>query len=288
MKIAYFGEPGSYTYQAAKVYFRAHPKLSTGQELIPCAFISEVFREAKEGRCQYGVVPVENFKGSHVVETFDELGKIAFENNASRKPIIHIYAELELPIKHRIVGIQGTTLSQIKNIHSYHQALTQCEGFIRARGLKPIQSGDTGASARKIAEMNSKIDAAISSDEAARIHGLKILQRRVTSGPNQTRFYVLSERESAETPDTTAILVGVRHTAGAFNAATTSLSRYNINMLDLLKRPAPQRTKWQEVDFHIECQAGLHEERMQKALAMLRGRVDYVKVVGSYRKSTLK
>jgi prephenate dehydratase len=290
IRVAYFGEvPGSYTYQAAKVYFRAHPEIVAGheQELVPCTFISEVFRKTKEGECQYGVVPVENFKGSHVVETFDELSKIAFKNGTATVPTIHIFAELELPISHRVVGIQTTTLNQIKNIHSYHQALAQCESFIRARGLKPIQSGDTGVSAKKIAEMNSKTDAAISSDLAAKLYGLKVLQRKVTSGPNKTRFYVLSKNESTETPDTTAILVGVRHTAGALNAATSYLSKYNINMLDLLKRPAPRRTKWHEVDFHIECQAGLHEERMQKALAMLRGHVDYVKVVGSYKKSVM-
>ena len=68
--------------------------------------------------------------------------------------------------------VPGTSLDDVKTVHSHVHALGQCRKVIRELGLKPVISGDTAGAAREVAEAADPTQAAISPPLAAEIYGL--------------------------------------------------------------------------------------------------------------------
>ena len=69
-----------------------------------------------------------------------------------RHPPLHIVAEHFLPIHFQLMVLPGTSVAQIRTVHSHVHALGQCRKIIRRLGVRPIVAGDTVGAAREVAE----------------------------------------------------------------------------------------------------------------------------------------
>ena len=76
---------------------------------------------------------------------------------------MNIYAEHFFPINHNLLGIKGSKLSEIKDVYSHAQALSQSSSFIKKNKLIENVRADTAGSAKYVSEANDKTKAAIAS-----------------------------------------------------------------------------------------------------------------------------
>src|SRR5437763_477244 len=91
----------------------------------------------------------------------------------------------------------------IRQALSHPQALAQTAGFLRARGLEPVPSGDTAGSARLIREGDLHGKAAVAGRRAAEFYGLRILAENIEDNPhNYTKFLVLARNDTPTGPGT--------------------------------------------------------------------------------------
>ena len=113
--VACQGVEGAYAQLACVKLFR-HPDIS---------FFSSfdgVFSAIENGRCAYGVIPVENSTAGSVNAVYDLMMKHNFR----------IVRSLRLKVDHNLLVKPGTRLSDIKEIYSHQQAISQCSSFLRS------------------------------------------------------------------------------------------------------------------------------------------------------------
>ena len=151
LRIAFQGEPGAYSEQAA---LELYPQ----GETWPRPSFDDVFAAVTERACDYGVVPVENSLAGSIHRNYDLL----------LQHDLHIVGEHNLRVSHCLIAHPGARIEEIKRIYSHPQALAQCEHSLRALGgVEVIASHDTAGSVRLIAERGERDAAAIASARAA-------------------------------------------------------------------------------------------------------------------------
>ena len=69
---------------------------------------------------------------------------------------LNIYAEHFLKIEHNLLGQPGSSVSDIKNVFSHAQALSQCSNFIKKNNLVENIRADTAGSAKTISKIRLK------------------------------------------------------------------------------------------------------------------------------------
>ena len=127
----------------------------------PATDLPQVFADVHSGRCELGVVPLENSLQGTVGVSFDLFLKYD----------VHIQAELFSPISHCLLS-HAASLAEITTVYSHPQPLAQCGGWLRSHlpqaGLIPVES--TAAAAR-MAAANPQ-SAAIGNGKLADMAGL--------------------------------------------------------------------------------------------------------------------
>ena len=89
---------------------------------------------------------------------------------------------------------QEAALKDIKYVRSHAQAIGQCQNIIKKNNFKSIISADTAGSAKDLKENKDKSIAAIASELAAKIYGLKILEKNIEDETgNVTRFLIMGK-----------------------------------------------------------------------------------------------
>jgi prephenate dehydratase len=151
---------------------------------------------------------------------------------------LHIVGEWFLPIRHQLMALKGTKLSDIKTVESHVHALGQCRRIIRKLGVKPIVAADTAGSARDVSERGDKSVAAIASRLAAKIYGLEILAEDVEDEThNTTRFVVLARdpnwAKQGSGPLVTSFVFRVRNLPAALYKALGGFATNGVNMTKL-------------------------------------------------------
>ncbi len=175
-RIAFQGEPGAYGEEALRALHGADV------EAVPCLTFRAVFEAVAEGRVHGGVVPVESSLGGPVAETVDLL----LEHD------VPATGELSLRIRHCLLAPPGLSLDDVQQALSHPQALAQCAGYLRRRGISPLPEANTAIAARKVAEEKPPHTAAIASRMSADLYGLAVLEEGVEDSPdNFTRFIAL-------------------------------------------------------------------------------------------------
>ena len=266
MRVAFQGERGAYSEKAVYEFF--------GRKVTaePCRSFSEVFDKVEKGELKFGVVPIENSTEGSVSETYD----LFLTHN------LKVCGEKVLRIDHCLVGNANTELVSVRTIYSHPQALAQCRSFLERLNCDSIPVYDTAGSVKIIKERNLNNAAAIASESAAELYGMKILAREIADNPNNyTRFFVLSKCDSPPTGrDKTSIIFSVRHTPGSLYTALEVLARRSINMTKIESRPTRQ-TPW-EYNFYLDFEGHRTEERCREALRELAQKTLFIRILGSY------
>ncbi|MGH7789353.1 MAG: prephenate dehydratase [Candidatus Binatia bacterium] len=266
LRIAYMGPAGTYSQQAAAEQF------GSGAALRPYASIDAVFDEVERGRAEYGVVPVENSTEGVVAQTLDRF---------ISSPLA-IKAEVLLRIDHCLMA-RDADPRHVRRIVSHPQSLAQCRGWLGQHfaGV-PVEEMASNAAAAAYAARHPGA-AAIAGRRAAERYKLKVVAESIQDLPNNvTRFLVISNdvRGKSTGDDKTSILFAVPHESGALFKVLASFAQQRINLSTIESRPLKGRA-WEYV-FFIDLSGHADEPRMAKALAALRRRALFVKVLGSY------
>jgi chorismate mutase/prephenate dehydratase len=149
---------------------------------------------------------------------------------------------------------------------------------------------DTASAARKVRDEQDLSQAAIASEEAARIYDLKVLKRDIANQKeNYTRFVVVGRTPlqiDPRIPCKTSILFATRHEEGTLMRCLNVLAQHHINLTKLESRPRPH-TPW-EYQFYVDFEGNVAEPRVQQAMQALAGETSYLKLFGSYPARTTR
>ena len=268
--VAFQGEVGAYSEQAVLLFFG--PKASVD----PCKSLRGVFEMIENGKNEFGVVPVENSLEGSVNETYDLLLDSS----------LRVSGEINLRVVHCLVGSPKTQLSDIKVVYSHPQALAQCRRFLESLNCEVVSTYDTAGSVKMIREKGLVDSAAIASEKAAEVYGMKVLKKAIEDSPNNyTRFFVLSRDDSPPSGrDKTSIVFSVKHLPGALFNALQEFAVRSINLTKIESRPTRQNP-W-EYNFYLDFEGHREETACKEALEGLRRKSIFVKVLGSYPKAS--
>ncbi|MBQ8398768.1 MAG: chorismate mutase, partial [Clostridia bacterium] len=155
-KVACQGVEGAYSGQACERLF-ALPEISYYKDF------EGVFKAIEEGKCRYGVLPIENSTAGSVNAVYDLMIKYNFR----------IVRSLRLKVDHCLLARKGVKPSQIREVCSHEQAINQCAGFLRSLGnVKITVCPNTAVAAQMVANSGRDDIAALSSASCASLYGL--------------------------------------------------------------------------------------------------------------------
>ena len=107
---------------------------------------------------------------------------------------LNIYSEYFQKIEHNLLALPGAKISEIKDVYSHGQALSQCSNFIKENNLIEHVRADTAGSAEMISKNKDKTKAAIASSLSAKTYNLEIIKKNIENEKgNLTRFLVMGK-----------------------------------------------------------------------------------------------
>lgn len=263
--VAYLGPQGSFSEQAAIEQF--------GQsiEKLRCDSFDEVFRAVEAGQANVGMIPVENSTEGAVNRSLDLL------LNSPLK----VLGERSLSIHHCLMTQSGT-MDGVTRVMAHPQALAQCQGWL-SRHFPAVtrDAASSNAEAARIASEDPTV-AAIAGSIAAQAWGLQVAASGIQDDPqNRTRFLAVGTIEpTASGHDKTSLILAVPNRPGAVHDILSPLADNGVSMSRLESRPA--RTGQWEYYFYVDIIGHCDEAPVARALAALKERAAFFKVLGSY------
>jgi prephenate dehydratase len=221
-KIAFQGEPGANSHEAALDYYPDY-------EPMACATFEDAFEAIRNGAAALGMIPVENSIAGRVTDVHHLLPDSG----------LFIIGERFKPIRFHLMANPGVVLDQVRTVTSMSIALGQCRKTLRELGVKTESAGDTAGAAKALAEHPDPTRAAIAPALAAEIYGLEILKRDVEDERhNTTRFLVMTAerrppRPPADAPCVTSFVFRVRNLPAALYKALGGFATNGVNMTKL-------------------------------------------------------
>lgn len=237
--------------------------------------VPDIFDEVERGRADYGVVPIENSTEGVVNLTLD-----MFIDSP-----LQICSEVMLAISQCLLS-REQRLEDIRVVYSHPQPIAQCYNWI-AKNLSHADIKETFSTA--IAAQTAKTEpasAAIASEFAAVTHEVPILRRRIEdNAQNYTRFWVIGTRSPGRTGnDKTSVMFSIKDGVGALHDILRPFSTYGINMTKIESRPF-RKKPWEYI-FFIDIEGHQEDGHVKAALAELAASAQFLKVLGSYPRSS--
>lgn len=263
--VAYLGPPGTFSEEAVVKHF------GSSVHGVPCGSIDETFHAVESGAAAYGVVPVENSTEGAVGRTNDLL---------FLKPAT-ICGEVMLPVHQCLMNRSGRSEGFTK-IYSHSQSLAQCRGWLNAHYQKVERVAVvSNAEAARLASLDDTA-AAVAGRLAAQRYGLQIVAANIEDEQrNTTRFFVIGKQSAGRTGrDRTSLVTSTQNRPGAVHELLLPLARHQVSMSRFESRPA--RSGLWEYLFFIDVEGHVEDANVAQALAEMREKATFVKVLGSY------
>lgn len=267
VRVVYQGVEGAYSHAATLQYF------GTDINCYHVVTFEDAMKEVESGRADYAVLPIENSSAGAVIDNYDLLMKY---NN-------YIVAETFLTVDHALLGLQDSRPEDIRTVFSHPQALMQCSEFLNAnRNWKQISVENTAAAAKKIIEEGDPTQAAVASETAARLYGLKVLNSSINHNKsNTTRFIILSnKRIYREEAQKISISFELPHKSGTLYNMLSNMIYNGVSMIMIESRPILGRN-W-EYRFFVDMEGNLSECSIQNALKGILEEGRNMRVLGNY------
>ena len=267
IRVAYLGPQGTFSEQAVRQHF------GQGVTAEPAATIDEAFRSAESGATQFAVAPAENSTDGAVGRTLDLLLTTP----------LRICGEIDLRVKQNLLS-RMKSMKQIRKIYSHAQSLAQCNGWLGQHLPKAerIPVGSNAEAARRAAK--EKGAAAIAGENAAALYKLNVMASGIEDDPNNTtRFLVLGNVDAAPTgKDRTSLVMSAENKPGSVHALLSPIAANGVSMSRIESRPAKARSARWEYVFFIDLEGHQNDARVAAAIAELKRRAPFLKVLGSY------
>jgi len=264
-KVAYLGPRATFTHMACM------QKFGSSAQYIPVHSIKEVFSEVERGRANFGVVPIENTTEGVVNHTLD----MFIDSN------LLIYGEVLQEVSHHLLSKSGAA-EEVKKISSHPHAIAQCRNWLENHMPHvPVSEVASTARAAELCLDDPSI-AAIASQLAAELYGLKVIKSRIEDNLNNfTRFLVLSPKAPERTgKDKTSLMLSIKDKVGALYDLLRPFASHGLSMTKIESRPS-RRKAWEYI-FFVDIEGHIEEDRVKKAVEDITGRCLFMKVLGSY------
>ena len=253
-KIYFQGTFGAYSHLAALSIFK-------DAEIIPCKTFDECFLKASKDDNSKIIIPESN----------RITGNIGIEYLIF-KYRLNIYSEYFQKIEHNLLGLPGTKISDIKDVYSHGQALSQCSKFIKSNSLIEHVSADTAGSAEMVSKTRDKTKAAIASSLSAKTYNLEIIKKNIENEKgNLTRFLIMgkniSQPEFGNKKYITSFLFKLKSKPAALYQ---SLGGFAINGVNLTKLQSyPEKNTFDSFFFLCDLDGHIEDTKVQKSLEEL-------------------
>jgi prephenate dehydratase len=287
VKVAFLGPEGTFSEEAL---FAAFDR--AGIEPVPLPTIFDCVVAVQERHTERAFVPIENSLEGSVSATLDTL---VFETDA-----VKIVGEVVHPIQHSLVARRALALEAIERVVSHPQASAQCARFLRDRlPQAEVVAAPSTADAVKLVAASESPWAALGTRLSAELYDCEVLLEGVEDHPeNETRFVLLenrdarpSERSRSREPDerlgdrpplfkTSVVFWGLPDAPGALLEVLREFAERNINLSKIESRPLKQGLG--RYIFFADLEGSTSDEAIAAALSAVEGRVDTLRVLGSY------
>ena len=272
-KIYFQGTFGAYSHLAA---LSIDPKA----QIIPCKTFDECFLKASKDPESKIIIPESNrITGNIGIEY------LIFEYR------LNIYSEYFQEIEHNLLGLPGTKVSEIKDVYSHGQALSQCSSFIKSHDLIEHVRADTAGSAQMISNIKDKSKAAIASSLSAKTYNLEVIQKNIENEKgNLTRFLVMgkniSQPEMKDKKYITSFLFKLKSKPAALYQ---SLAGFAINSVNLTKLQSyPEKNSFDSFFFLCDLDGHIENPNVQKSLEELGLHCEDFHVLGVFEADKLR
>ena len=255
MKKIYFqGTFGAYSHLAAS-------EIDPKAEIIPCKTFDECFLKASSDKSSRMIVPESN----------RITGNIGIEYLIF-KYRLNIYSEHFQKIEHNLLGQPESELSDIKDVFSHSQGLSQCSNFIKKNNFAEHIRADTAGSAEAISKNKIKSEAAIASSLSAKIYNLKILAPNIENeNGNTTRFLMMGKEVFQPNFEKKKYITSFLFKLKSKPAALyQSLGGFAINGVNLTKLQSyPEQNSFETYFFLCDLDGHIEDPKVQKSLEEL-------------------
>ena len=273
MKIVYQGIAGSYSESCAKYMF---PDIET----IPCKTFDECFEKAHKDSNIRAIIPESN----------KTTGNIGIEYLIF-KFRLNIYAEHFFKISHNLLGLNESKISDIKDVYSHAQALSQSSKFIKKNKFAEHVRADTAGSAKFVSEIKDKTKAAISSSLSAEIYNMKILAKNIQDNKeNFTRFLLMgkdiSQPENKNKSYITSFLFKLKSKPAALYSALQGMAINGVNMIKL--QSFPEKNSFSSYFFLCEVEGHIDDQKIRNSLEDLNYHCEDMSVLGVFEADKLR
>ncbi len=267
VRVVYQGVEGAYTHEAALKYF------GTDVDIYHVESWEDAMKEVEAGTADYAVLPIENSSAGAVTHNYDLLIKY---NN-------YIVAETFLPVDHALLGLSEAEEGDIQTVFSHPQALMQCSEFLNAnRNWRQISVENTAVAAKKVFEDGDPSQAAVASEIAGSIYGLKVLKSSINHNKNNTTRFIILSKEPIYREDAGKISISFElpHKSGSLYNMLSNFIYNGVNMMMIESRPILGRN-W-EYRFFIDIEGNLSDASIQNALKGISEEGSNMRVLGNY------
>lgn len=266
--VACQGVMGAFSHLAAKEIF---PQ----KEVCFYATFEDALNAVAGGRADCAVLPVENSAAGRVADMHRLMGKTE----------LYVIAEHFLRIRHCLLGMPQARAEDVKIVRSHTQALSQCAAFLKKLNVKTESTGNTAAAAQEVAASGRTDIAAIASQAAAELYGLKVLRAGIEdSDLNTTRFWVLA-RNPAERVDpalaVTSFIFWVKNKPAVLYKCLGGFATNGIDLLRLESYVDPERFLT-SAGFLVDVAAHAGSDSFKRAFEELAFFSEKVKILGTY------
>ena len=267
IRVVYQGVEGAYSHEATLQYF------GSDVDAYHVQFWEDAMKEVEAGRADYAVLPIENSSAGAVSDNYDLL--IKYHN--------YIVAENFIPVSHALLGLPEAELSDITTVFSHPQALMQSSRYLNShRDWAQYSVENTAASAKKVLNDGKKNQAAVASETAGRLYGLKVLEPSINHNKNNTTRFIILSRDPIYREDASKVSISFElpHTSGSLYNMLSNFIYNHVNMRMIESRPIAGRN-W-EYRFFVDIEGNLGDAQIQKALKGIEEEASNMRILGNY------
>ncbi|KAL7537121.1 hypothetical protein ACHAWF_005667 [Thalassiosira exigua] len=241
VRVAFQGEAGAYSEKSLREL------LGPNVVAVPRPNFEACYRAVASRECDYALMPIENSLGGSIHENYDLM--LRYD--------LTIVAEHDFRVRHCLLTKPGLDTKEIKYAVSHSQALSQCDNYLRARGITPKATYDTAGSAKMISMAlkgeafgrqlpegcTPENTAAIASELAGETFGLECREQGIEDDDsNFTRFLLLGrngvvQHLNKKIPCKTSLVFTLPNSAGALYKSLACFSLRDIDMSKIESRP---------------------------------------------------
>jgi prephenate dehydratase len=269
--IAIQGSIASFHDQAAKKFF--------GKDInvVECGSFREVCERLSKNSVDYGIIAIENkvagtiLLNYQLIEYFD----------------LNIIGETYLPVELFLLGKEGTSVRDVKEIISHPMALGQCQDYLsNMEDVKITEFKDTAESAKLVKKSDQNDIAVIAGSTVAEHYNLqKITQNICDEQINFTRFYILTKGNyNIENPDKASVNLISQSEIGSLSEILLVFKKYRINLTKIQSVPIPNNTK--QYIFHLDLEFD-NRSNLDQSIAEVKKLAQQLKVLGIYKSAKI-